>query len=341
MDPSCSAYARNADPFAALCGVFMRRSLLSLSFFVMALLPGFLQVAWYYLRSPDIVRNVCFGPNPRNMLDIYLPTDATAASRTQTPASDSDGATTPRPLRPVVRFLSPSVPSLCPPPPGVAMSLTTPAPLHCPRHCPPRPFLSALSRLSLALSLRPSAPPQVVFISGGVWTIGYKAWGAFFGRILASQGIVTVMADYRNFPQGRIQHMMQDVDAALAWVHNNILDYEGDPNCIHLMGAVRNPAHVQRRRRVRGSPRFGAARLQGNRRAPTWSRWSRCSRRGRRRTRPRCARARRWRARRGTARCRGASAPAGRATTAACRTLASSSGTSPQTGGYAGERKRR
>jgi hypothetical protein len=83
---------------------------------------------------------------------------------------------------------------------------------------------------------------QVVFVSGGVWTIGYKAWGAFFGRILATQGLVAVMADYRNFPQGRVQHMLADVDAALAWVHAHIAEYGGDPDCIHLMGPLAPPA---------------------------------------------------------------------------------------------------
>ena len=108
---------------------------------------------------------------------------------------------------------------------------------------------------------------QVVFISGGVWTIGYKAWGAFFGRILALQGIVTVMADYRNFPQGRVQHMMQDVDAALSWVHNNIHEYGGDPQCIHLMGTPPRTRARPARARARAPPDADAhARLRAPRR---------------------------------------------------------------------------
>jgi len=49
--------------------------MLSLFGFVTALLPGFAQVAWYYFTSPLIVRNICYGPNPRNYLDIYLPVE--------------------------------------------------------------------------------------------------------------------------------------------------------------------------------------------------------------------------------------------------------------------------
>ena len=42
---------------------------------------------------------------------------------------------------------------------------------------------------------------QIVFYSGGVWIIGYKAWGAFMGKLLAANGVCVVMPDYRNFPQ--------------------------------------------------------------------------------------------------------------------------------------------
>ena len=41
--------------------------------FVAALMPGFLQLTYYYVRSPQIIRGVKFGPNPRNSLDIYSP----------------------------------------------------------------------------------------------------------------------------------------------------------------------------------------------------------------------------------------------------------------------------
>ena len=80
-----------------------------------------------------------------------------------------------------------------------------------------------------------------------MWTIGYKAWGAFFGRILASQGVITVMADYRNFPPGRVQHMLEDVDLALGWVHNNIHAYGGDPENIHLMGTAKRDEQMTAR----------------------------------------------------------------------------------------------
>ena len=45
------------------------------------------------------------------------------------------------------------------------------------------------------------APPVVVFVTGGAWTIGYKAWGALLARRLSQRGLLVFCLDYRNFPQ--------------------------------------------------------------------------------------------------------------------------------------------
>eukprot|EP00966_Prymnesium_polylepis_P325028 7381023-Prymnesium_polylepis.1 len=44
----------------------------------MALMPGFLQLVLYYVRSP--IRGVRYGFNPRNFLDIYVPAGADPAA---------------------------------------------------------------------------------------------------------------------------------------------------------------------------------------------------------------------------------------------------------------------
>ena len=43
--------------------------------------------------------------------------------------------------------------------------------------------------------------PTVVFVTGGAWTIGYKAWGALLARRLSQRGVLVFCLDYRNFPQ--------------------------------------------------------------------------------------------------------------------------------------------
>lgn len=62
--------------------------------FTLFLLPGFLQVIFSYLTSTDILRNVRYGPNPRNNLDIYLPAGYDAKKKKSTTK------------RPVVVFVS-------------------------------------------------------------------------------------------------------------------------------------------------------------------------------------------------------------------------------------------
>jgi len=76
--------------------------------------------------------------------------------------------------------------------------------------------------------------PVVIFISGGAWIIGYKAWGAFMGMLLCNLGIIFVSPDYRNFPQARISNMVEDVSRAVEWVFKNIDKYGGDINNIYL-----------------------------------------------------------------------------------------------------------
>ena len=52
--------------------------LVRMGVFVMALMPGFLQLVLYYVRSP--IRGVRYGYNPRNFLDIYVPEGADPAA---------------------------------------------------------------------------------------------------------------------------------------------------------------------------------------------------------------------------------------------------------------------
>eukprot|EP00127_Corallochytrium_limacisporum_P003686 Clim_evm18s152 gene=Clim_evmTU18s152 len=78
--------------------------------------------------------------------------------------------------------------------------------------------------------------PVVVYVTGGAWIIGYKAWGALMGRILQNYGIVCVSIDYRNFPQGTVPDMIEDVNTAVAWVFDEIASFGGDPERVYLCG---------------------------------------------------------------------------------------------------------
>ena len=71
---------------------------------------------------------------------------------------------------------------------------------------------------------------------GGAWIIGYKLWCALIGRTLSSMGVLTIVPDYRNFPQGDIEDMISDIIAAVKWASINVSKHGGDPEKIILAG---------------------------------------------------------------------------------------------------------
>jgi acetyl esterase/lipase len=78
--------------------------------------------------------------------------------------------------------------------------------------------------------------PVVVFIYGGGWKDGDKAEYRFVAAALAARGFLTVVPDYRLFPQVRFPAFLQDNAEAVAWTRTNIARYGGDPHRIFLMG---------------------------------------------------------------------------------------------------------
>jgi acetyl esterase/lipase len=84
-------------------------------------------------------------------------------------------------------------------------------------------------------NLKASAP-VLLFFYGGSWTSGSKEQYLAFGQAFASEGIVTVVADYRLYPQVTYPAFVEDGAAALAWVHANIALHGGDPARIFVSG---------------------------------------------------------------------------------------------------------
>mmetsp|Transcript_18243 Transcript_18243/g.51089 ORF Transcript_18243/g.51089 Transcript_18243/m.51089 type:complete len:386 (+) Transcript_18243:2-1159(+) len=77
--------------------------------------------------------------------------------------------------------------------------------------------------------------PVVIYITGGAWTIGYKAWGALVGRRLSQRGILVFCLDYRNFPQGNAEDMLEDVNTGIAWVLHICQYFGGDMERVHIV----------------------------------------------------------------------------------------------------------
>jgi acetyl esterase/lipase len=85
-------------------------------------------------------------------------------------------------------------------------------------------------------SARPRDAPVVVFFYGGSWQSGSRAEYLFVGEALASRGIVTVIADYRLYPEVRYPDFLRDCAGAVAWTFRNIARYGGDPQKIFVAG---------------------------------------------------------------------------------------------------------
>lgn len=85
---------------------------------------------------------------------------------------------------------------------------------------------------------RPAGPalPVVVFFYGGAWDNGSRGEYAFVGRALAAKGFVTVLPDYRLYPQVRFPGFLEDGALATRWVADNVARHGGDPKRIVLAG---------------------------------------------------------------------------------------------------------
>lgn len=78
--------------------------------------------------------------------------------------------------------------------------------------------------------------PTLVFIYGGGWESGSKAMYRFVGAALAARGVMTVIPDYRVYPEVRFPAFMDDAAAAVAWTQTHAARFGGDPDRLFLMG---------------------------------------------------------------------------------------------------------
>lgn len=87
-----------------------------------------------------------------------------------------------------------------------------------------------------AARARDASRPVIVFVTGGMWIIGYKAWGALLAITLMRRGFIVASLDYRNFPQGTVGDMAADVGAGIGWVRRRAASLGGDPKKVFVVG---------------------------------------------------------------------------------------------------------
>lgn len=82
----------------------------------------------------------------------------------------------------------------------------------------------------------PGPHPVFVYVHGGGWKAGDKAQVGDKPAIFTAKGWSFVSINYRLLPAGRHPKNVEDVAAALAWVHDHIAESGGDPGRIFIMG---------------------------------------------------------------------------------------------------------
>jgi acetyl esterase/lipase len=81
-----------------------------------------------------------------------------------------------------------------------------------------------------------AAAPVVVFFYGGSWQGGNKATYLFVATALARHGYVTVVPDYRVYPEVRYPDFLEDGARAVRWAKDNAARFGGDPQKLLVMG---------------------------------------------------------------------------------------------------------
>lgn len=91
-------------------------------------------------------------------------------------------------------------------------------------------------RLDIYVPQQARKASVIVFFYGGTWIAGSKNSMTQIGEALAKAGYVAVIPDYRLYPAGHFPDFMIDSARAIAWVHNNIQKYDGDPFALFISG---------------------------------------------------------------------------------------------------------
>jgi acetyl esterase/lipase len=95
---------------------------------------------------------------------------------------------------------------------------------------------AAMNVLDIYAPAHASKAPVLIFVHGGEWTKGDKQEISCKPKFLNEHGIVMVSVNYRLSPKYKHPAQVDDVAAAIAWVHKHIDKYGGDGGKIVIMG---------------------------------------------------------------------------------------------------------
>lgn len=78
--------------------------------------------------------------------------------------------------------------------------------------------------------------PVLIFIHGGAWVAGDKAFHRNVGRTFAERGFVVVSVNYGLAPWTKHPGQVRDVARAFDWVRKHVAEYGGNPGDVFLSG---------------------------------------------------------------------------------------------------------
>jgi len=78
--------------------------------------------------------------------------------------------------------------------------------------------------------------PVVVFFYGGSWNSGERGDYRFLGEALSAHGVLTLVADYRLYPEVRYPDFVEDSAQAVAFGLDHAAQWDGDPKRVFVMG---------------------------------------------------------------------------------------------------------
>jgi acetyl esterase/lipase len=78
--------------------------------------------------------------------------------------------------------------------------------------------------------------PVVIFFYGGSWQGGEKDLYPFVGDAFTAKGFVTVIPDYRVYPEVKFPLFVDDGAEVVRWVRDHAGEIGADPSRIYLMG---------------------------------------------------------------------------------------------------------
>ncbi|NOY79451.1 MAG: alpha/beta hydrolase fold domain-containing protein [Kiritimatiellaeota bacterium] len=95
---------------------------------------------------------------------------------------------------------------------------------------------SDLQRLDVYAPEQGRDHPVMIYVHGGGWQRGDKRVTGRKVPFFTERGYVFVSVNYRLFPDVNVLSQARDVADAVAWVHDHIAEYRGDPGQLFLMG---------------------------------------------------------------------------------------------------------